>query len=113
MRAAADPWDPPRELQPFTWVRASAGAPGRSTGRGGPGRPGGWCGEDRGRRSPLPLPAGRLFIPGPGPGPAPAGVLGNWSRYARGPGSRRPPPPPSPAAAAAAATWREGAGPLL
>lgn len=82
------------------------GSPGRSTGRSAPG---GWCGEDRGRRSPLQLRACRAAIyPGARPRPLPEyWAIGPATRC---PASRRPLPPPSPAAAAGA-TWREGAGP--
>lgn len=91
---------PSRELRPFTWVAAS--------GRRAPGEPGGWCGEDRGRRSRLLLRAGRaVFIRGPGP------LREYWAigPATRGPGSRRPLPPPSPAAAAAAACRERGSRP--
>ena len=66
-RAAADHWHPPRELQPFTWVPASAGL--RGAAQGAVPRAGG---AGRTAAAALPCssgPAGRLFIRGPGPGP--------------------------------------------
>lgn len=66
-RAAADHWHPPRELQPFTWVPASAGL--RGAAQGAVPRAGG---AERTAAAALPCssgPAGRLFIRGPGPGP--------------------------------------------
>lgn len=104
------PPDPPRELELFTWVPAAVSGVSGAQHRAH--CPGGWCGENRGRRSPRQLRACREAIY-PGARPRPRPLPEYWAiRPATGcPGSRRPLPAPSPAAAAAAATWREGAGP--
>lgn len=52
-RGAADTWDPPASASPLPVHRPRWGTPGRSTGHGAPGGPGGWCSGDLGRRRPL------------------------------------------------------------
>lgn len=95
-RTAADPWDPPRELQPFTCAPAAVGDSGAQHRARGPGGPGGGAVGTSAAAVPCSAgPAGRYLSggPAPAPAPAPAGVLGNRSRYAR----PREPPPSAPA----------------
>lgn len=94
---AADPWDPPRELQPFTWVPASAG--GARASRAG--------GAVRTAAASLPYcsePAGRLYIRGPGPGPGPCRSIGQSDPLHAAP----EPPPSAPAEPRCCGRHREG-----
>lgn len=112
--AAADPWDPPRELQSFTCAPAAAGGSGAQRRARCPGWAGRWCRGTSAAAVPWSagLPGG--IYPGARPQPRLRPLPEYWAigPATRCRGSRRPLPPPS-SAAAAAATWRKGAGPLL